>query len=110
MLPELLGCKGRLDLAAIADTASEGRGQVIALGIILAAMESSVTREAWRTPQPATKRYFRFLATIGYELSDVEQLVLSKPRTRRPADSPAAVATVAETAPAEDQPAGIPAR
>jgi ParB family chromosome partitioning protein len=105
MLPELLGCKGRLDLAATADTASEGRGQVIALGIILAAVESSVTREAWRTPQAATKRYFRFLATIGYELSDVEQLVLSKPRTRRPA-SPAAVATATEAAPPEDQPAG----
>lgn len=42
MLPELLGCKGRLDLAA------------------------------------TTKRYFRFLGTIGHELSDVEQLVLSK--------------------------------
>ncbi|HEX8081450.1 MAG TPA: ParB N-terminal domain-containing protein [Jatrophihabitans sp.] len=109
MLPELLGCKGRLDLAATADTTSEGRGQVIALGIILAAMESSVTREAWRTPQPAAKRYFRFLATIGYELSDVEQLVLNKPRTRRPADSPAAVATVAGAAPLEDQSAGVPA-
>jgi ParB family chromosome partitioning protein len=106
MLPALLGCKGRLDLAAIAATASEGRGQVIALGIILAAMESSVTREAWRTPQPATKRYFRFLTTIGYELSDVEQLVLSKPRTPRPADSSAVDATVGETAVLEDQPAG----
>jgi hypothetical protein len=89
--------------------ASEGRAQVIALGIILAAVESSVTREAWRTPQPVTKRYFRFLATIGYELSDVEQLVLSKPRTRRPADSPAAGATVADAAPPEDQSSGIPA-
>ena len=83
LLPELLGCKGRLELAAAAEKATDGRAQVIALGVILAALEASITREAWRNPQPADKRYLRFLASFGYQLSDVEQLVIGKPKTTR---------------------------
>jgi ParB family transcriptional regulator, chromosome partitioning protein len=102
LLPELLGCKGRLDLATTAEKATDGRAQVIALGIILAALEGSITREAWRTPQPPDKRYLRFLITLGYQPSDVEHLVLGQKRPRgktsrtAPA-SDAADATATET-------------
>lgn len=93
LLPELLGCKGGLDLASTAEKATDARAQVIALGVILAALESDITREAWRTPQPAHKRYLRFLASIGYELSDVEQLVIGKPKpARKTRTSPAQAA------------------
>ncbi len=98
LLPELLGCKGRLDLAGTAEKATDSRAQVIALGIILAALEGSITREAWRTPQPCDKRYFRFLITLGYQPSDVEQLVLGQREPRRRTSRTAPVSDAADAA------------
>lgn len=57
--------------------ASAGRAQVIALGIVLGAYESATDVQTWREPEkPWAQRYFKFLASIGYGLSDVEQLVI----------------------------------
>ena len=112
LLPELLGCKDRIDLATTAEKATDGRAQVIALGIILAALEGSITREAWRTPQPADKRYLRFLVTLGYQLSDVEQFVLGQPKTTRMSSTKAAAERgpgPAETAAAAEASPAVPA-
>jgi len=60
-----------LDLAA---DASDGRAQVILLGIVLAAYEDFTSREDWRTTRATTVRYLTHLATLGYQLSEVEGL------------------------------------
>lgn len=106
LLPELLGCKGRLELAAAAEKATDGRAQVLALGVILAALEHSITREAWRTPQPCDKRYLRFLASIGYELSDVEQLVLGRNKPPRKTTTSQAKPVDGDQAATEEQAPG----
>ncbi|NUR59338.1 MAG: ParB N-terminal domain-containing protein [Catenulispora sp.] len=60
-------------LAALLDTASESRAQVITLAVILGAYEAGTSRQSWRSVSPATARYLEFLAANGYELSDVEK-------------------------------------
>ncbi|MFL6163574.1 MAG: ParB/RepB/Spo0J family partition protein [Jatrophihabitantaceae bacterium] len=109
LLPELLGCKSRPDLAASIEKATDSRAQVIALGVILAALEANLTREAWRTPQPAHKRYLQFLASIGYELSDVEQLVISPKKPPRKRSSRPAKPAEQDTPDSGDQAATSPA-
>ncbi len=92
MLCELLGYKDRTarkTAAAAAGQASDARAQVLALAVVLAALEEDITREAWRRPTEANKRYLRFLASIGYQPSDVEQLVLGKPKPARKRSTPA---------------------
>ena len=87
LLCELLARKKRADLPALAAQATDARAQVLGLAVVLAALEESVTRESWRTPAEAAKRYFTFLAEHGYQLSDVEALVLGrKPAGRKIAD------------------------
>ncbi|WP_210779433.1 hypothetical protein [Micromonospora sp. U56] len=46
---------------------------MIALGVILAAYENSLSRQSWRSVNDATARYLHFLEEQGYELSHVEK-------------------------------------
>ncbi len=66
-------------LAALAEDANDKRAQVITLGLILAAYENRAGDRAWREDgeNSTTGRYLRFLAALGYTLSDVEEYAAS---------------------------------
>ncbi|HET8681578.1 MAG TPA: ParB N-terminal domain-containing protein [Micromonosporaceae bacterium] len=57
---------------ALLSGASEGRAQVVLLGLVLCALEAGTTRDSWRRPATYTTRYLRFIESQGYELSQVE--------------------------------------
>lgn len=68
-------------ISAAAAQASEARAVVIALVNVLANYELKATdRQQWRHngTDNATGRYLRFLATCGYQLSEVEEFAISK--------------------------------
>lgn len=76
---EWLGVKeshfGRSDYTKVIAKATEARATVVALVQVLAAYEARTGRMDWRRDgdSPAG-RYLRFLASVGYTLSDVEQI------------------------------------
>jgi ParB family chromosome partitioning protein len=69
-------------LVQAADT--DGRAQVITLGLVLGALEARTPKDAWRgDPQYATrfvgcKQYLGFLAENGYTVSPVEEAMMGK--------------------------------
>ena len=70
---ELLG--GSVRTGELLDHASDGRAQVILLGMTLGAMESFTPKSAWRSGSATSKEYLQFLAAHGYGLSPVERVV-----------------------------------
>jgi ParB family chromosome partitioning protein len=63
---------------------------VIALGVVLAAVEDATGVHSWRNIDPATARYLGLLAELGYVLSDVEKLAAGiKPKSAKRAQAPA---------------------
>lgn len=64
---------GKDTLSPVLTSATEGRAQVIALGLTLGAYEANTDIHHWRNKQASTERYLRFLASAGYTLSDVER-------------------------------------
>jgi ParB family chromosome partitioning protein len=52
---------------------SEARALMLALAQVLAGYEECTGRSHWRTTQPHTVRYLRFLESCGYTLAPVEQ-------------------------------------
>ncbi|HEY3713199.1 MAG TPA: ParB N-terminal domain-containing protein [Jatrophihabitantaceae bacterium] len=64
----------RQSVTALTDTATDARAQVIALGVVLGAVEASTSTDTWRNPTEAVKRYFAFLSANGYVLAEVEQI------------------------------------
>jgi len=83
MLAELLGVKSSRDAIANGESATDGRAGVIALAVLIAGYERATHKSTWRNPGDDMRRYFTFLAALGYELADVEQLVIGKPKTSR---------------------------
>jgi ParB family transcriptional regulator, chromosome partitioning protein len=63
---------GRTKLAEQLAQASDGRAQVITLGLILAAQEAATNTNSWRYVHADTSRYLTFLAERGYPLAEVE--------------------------------------
>lgn len=63
-------------------TASEARVQIINLALVIGAYEAATHKGTWRNHSDGIRRYFAQLAEWGYELSEVEQLVLAE--TKRP--------------------------
>jgi ParB family chromosome partitioning protein len=61
-------------LAALVDE-TPTKAQHVALAIVLGGIEESITRQTWRTPSHTAAVYFQQLATWGYGLSEVEQIV-----------------------------------
>jgi ParB family chromosome partitioning protein len=61
---------------AIAD-ASDDRAQVIALGIVLGAVEETIDVRTWRRPSPEAARHLSQLQTWGYGPSEIEQTVIA---------------------------------
>ena len=57
-----------------AEETSDGRAQMIGLGLVLAAYEQGTGVWSWRAPSDSTAWYLRYLAAQGYELSEVERL------------------------------------
>jgi len=71
-------------VAALAETATDTRAQVITLALVLAGYEAETGPHTWRNPSEEVRRYFGFLLANGYELSDVEQqCVTPTPKRRR---------------------------
>lgn len=68
-------------IAEAARSGSAARATMLALALVLAAYEDGTTRDSWRNPTPATRRYFAQLRDWGYALADVEQLVLTDDTT-----------------------------
>lgn len=56
------------------DTATPGRAQMIAVGLVLAAYEHATDTHSWHNVSDATARYLRFLGNHGYELAAIERL------------------------------------
>jgi ParB family chromosome partitioning protein len=98
----------RKSVAGLGAAATDARAQVIALAVVLAAVEESTSVQTWRGPDEATKRYFAFLAAQGYVLSDVEKLAagIKSGRRRRTeaAAEPTAEASPEATAEAAPEP------
>ncbi|MFY0408717.1 ParB/RepB/Spo0J family partition protein [Solicola sp. PLA-1-18] len=69
-----------LALADTANTATDKRAQVLALGLVLADYEASLDRASWRSDgtHSTAGRYLRFLAANGYTCSDVEEYAISE--------------------------------
>lgn len=68
------------------EASSEGRAQLVALALVLAAHEESTGRQSWRNgdANSSTARYLRYLEEQGYELSDVELRACGvKPKARK---------------------------
>lgn len=68
-------------LTDLVGKASDGRAQMISLGLVLAGYESGLARDFWRRNDTAVTRYLRFLQTHGYELSAVELRACGVPPT-----------------------------
>jgi len=66
-------------LTTLAEQAGDKRAQVITLGLILAAYENRASDNAWRGngEDSPTGRYLRYLGSLGYNLSDVEEYAAS---------------------------------
>ncbi|WP_224404136.1 hypothetical protein [Pseudonocardia sp. ICBG1034] len=73
-------------IAEAARSGSAARATMLALALVLAAYEDGTTRDSWRNPTPATRRYFAQLRDWGYALADVEQLVLTDNTTDNTTD------------------------
>jgi ParB family transcriptional regulator, chromosome partitioning protein len=89
---ELLGIDAAAIHTAITDlpTGSDNRALVIALGLVLGALEARTGKDAWRNPAPAREPgddriyygrsvtsgdYLRFLVANGYTLAAVKEVV-----------------------------------
>lgn len=62
--------------------ASPARAQVIALAMVLGAFEGSTGVHSWRSPHAENAAYLEALAGWGYELSDIEQELVTAVRKR----------------------------
>jgi ParB family chromosome partitioning protein len=70
---------------AAAAAASPARATMLTVGLLLGALESTLTRSSWRSATAAQRAYFTALQQWSYPLSKVEQLVItSTPDTTAP--------------------------
>jgi ParB family chromosome partitioning protein len=63
-------------VADVLARASDARAEVIALGLVLGAHESTLGTNAWRQPSERHAAYLCKLVEWGYELSEIEQSVV----------------------------------
>ncbi|WP_072691443.1 ParB/RepB/Spo0J family partition protein [Rhodococcus marinonascens] len=78
VLAELLSLKGQHEAkVVIADQVAKsgaGRAQVLTLALVLAAQESRMVKDAWRSHPRGTDHYLAFLAECGHTLTPVEEV------------------------------------
>jgi ParB family chromosome partitioning protein len=88
-------------------TSSPARATMISLAVLLGAAEAATSRDSWRNATGDTRTYFATLVGWGYQLSEVEQLVLGPAdgaaQAGEPTDDPEAATAV------DESPAGEPA-
>ncbi|NKS56559.1 ParB N-terminal domain-containing protein [Rhodococcus hoagii] len=70
----------RKGIAAMIAKASDARAQLLALVQILAAYEAATDKNDWRTINPDTVTYLRYLEASGYTLSDIELRAVGEER------------------------------
>ncbi|NRH31126.1 ParB N-terminal domain-containing protein [Rhodococcus sp. MS13] len=78
VLAELMGLPSVYpgkDIAALAAKATEARAQVLTLALVLAAQESRMVKDAWRSKPRNADRYLSFLMGQGYTLAAVEEII-----------------------------------
>lgn len=74
---------------AVLRSAAPGRAAVLTLAMLLGAYESACDVGTWRNPDRHAREYFTVLRHWGYELADVERLVLGEPAEEiTPAETP----------------------
>ena len=65
--------------AALLDQATpDARLPMLLLTQVVAGIEATTGRSSWRTPSGRLARYFSYLESVGYGVSDVERLVLGE--------------------------------
>lgn len=69
---------GNRPLAVLVKNIPTKAGHVIA-AIAVAALEAATSKNTWRYPDRAARRYFHQLAAWGYMLSEVEHIVIARP-------------------------------
>ncbi|MFF1555494.1 ParB/RepB/Spo0J family partition protein [Rhodococcus erythropolis] len=77
-LGELLGFKGYYPARELAEQVakvSEARAQVLLLALVIAAQESRMVKDAWRSGPKNADRYLSFLMEQGYTLAAVEEII-----------------------------------
>lgn len=70
---------GQSPILEAAEKATPARAQVLALGVVLAAVEAGLDRNSWRNPTREAADHLRALAGWGYELADVERIITEHP-------------------------------
>ncbi|MCW2092989.1 UNVERIFIED_ORG: ParB family chromosome partitioning protein [Rhodococcus erythropolis] len=63
------------DIAALAAKATEARAQVLTLALVIAAQESRMAKDAWRSKPRGADRYLSFLMEQGYTPAAVEEII-----------------------------------
>jgi len=77
--PAGLGQHGRDRITKLLDSASDQRANVLALGLVLAAIEAGTGKHSWRHDHRvggadrSLVRYLRFLGACGYDLAPIER-------------------------------------
>ncbi|MFY1595957.1 ParB/RepB/Spo0J family partition protein [Micromonospora sp. WMMD737] len=61
---------------------SDGRYSVISLTAIAAANESGITRSSWRAPDPAVAKWLQWCVSNGFQVGEVEQLIIDSVANR----------------------------
>ncbi|GAA1328969.1 hypothetical protein [Pseudonocardia xinjiangensis] len=93
-------------IAVAAESASSARATMLALAVLLGAVEQGTGRHSWRNPSGETRAYFTALQGWGYPLSPVEQLVLT-PDTATVDEQPTADAATGEIQHGDDADAAM---
>jgi ParB family chromosome partitioning protein len=75
-------------ITTLVERARDGRAQVLALAVVLAAYENATDVGSWRRADGATRRYLAYLAAHGYTLSDIEGLAAATPEDGTAEDEP----------------------
>jgi len=78
VLAELMGLPSVYpgkDIAAMAAKATEARAQVLTLALVIAAQESRMVKDAWRSKPRGADRYLSFLMGQGYTPVAVEEII-----------------------------------
>ncbi|MFD6062448.1 hypothetical protein [Rhodococcus wratislaviensis] len=81
LLPELMGDKtwttydAKKKIAAAATAASESRAWMLTFALTVAAMESRMAKDAWRSRPQYVSEYLAMLTENGHTLSNVEKVI-----------------------------------
>jgi len=64
--------------ALLEQTTPDARLPMLLLAQVVAGIEATTGRSSWRTPSGRLARYFSYLESVGYGISDVERVVLGE--------------------------------